>query len=159
MAEPLAAETIQQALDQGAKMHNAYGPLGASLGILQLEPAYQEMRDFLTQALSQWESLQVEIKAAEAYKHALDSHVAAQEQRRAELDRTLPPEERALQERLEAQQRQLSTNAEALKRQEASLFQNGITLGEQEDQLKALGQQVLGLQQQASRRAAMGVGA
>jgi DNA repair exonuclease SbcCD ATPase subunit len=156
MAEP-SAERIAEALAQAAKMDSAYGPLGASLGIYQLKDLYQEMRDFLSQALARWESLQAEIKAAEAYKAALETHVAELAQRHAELTTSNPPQERALGERLQAQHSQIRANEEEIARQQAALFSNRQHLSEQEAQIRALGQQVLGLQQQVQRRASMGV--
>jgi uncharacterized protein (DUF3084 family) len=158
MAEP-SAERIQEALAQAAKMDSAYGPLGPSLGIYQLKDLYQEMREFLSHALSQWESLQAEITAAEAYKAALETHVAELAQRHAELASGNPPEERQAQERIQAQHTQIRTNEEELARQQAALFSNRQHISEQEEQLHALGQQLLGLQTQVQRRASMGVGA
>jgi predicted RNase H-like nuclease (RuvC/YqgF family) len=158
MAAPISPERIREALAKADKLDHAYGEYyGPPPALAELRPVYQEVKAFLGDAWAMFEALQAHIQAGKSYEQALAIHVGELEQRAAELQSANPPEERALEEHLQAQHSEIRANNETLAQQHAALFSNRQQLSEQEEQLHAVGQQLLGFQQQVQRRAQMGV--
>jgi septal ring factor EnvC (AmiA/AmiB activator) len=104
----MAAEGLQETLAEANKIAAAYGPLGGSLGILELRPVFERMKGALESMHRTLAAVDTEIKSKREFSAALDAHIANQERRAAELAAQSPEEERRLQGRLSAIEGQIA---------------------------------------------------
>jgi chromosome segregation ATPase len=120
-----AAESLQETLAAANKVAAAYGPLGGSLGILELKGTFEAMKASLQTMAQTLAAVDNEIQAKRAYSTALETHIAHLEERRRQLEEHTTPEERRLQGRLSELEQRLSLLDER-RRQAESITQQGV---------------------------------
>jgi hypothetical protein len=108
----MAAEGLQETLAQANKVAAAYGPLGGSLGILELKPVFESMKASMEAMHRTLAAVDAELKSKREFSAALDAHIANQERRAAELAAQSTEEERAMQGRIVEREQHLATVGE-----------------------------------------------
>jgi chromosome segregation ATPase len=121
----IAAEGLQETLAEANKIAQAYGPLGGSLGILELRPTFERMKAALEAMHRTLGAVDQEIQAKRAYSSALDQHIATLEERRRQLEEHATPEERKLQGRLAEIEQRIAT-ADEIRRTAESISQKNV---------------------------------
>lgn len=96
----IPAESLQATLAQANEVARSYGPLGGSLGILELKPTFEKMKSTAEDLARSIAAAKQELQGLLSYQTALQMFIVGLEQRAHELATGNTEEERRLQGRL-----------------------------------------------------------